>query len=87
VDETVWRMGQLTGQDACNDVRNAVEEEEFGDVECLDQHGEACCGDSDQGDYVYGADDIEDDVAWASQGLLKERHCFVLGGCMVILQA
>ena len=56
---------------------HAVEKEELGDVEGLDEHGEARCCDCGQGDDVQDTDDVEDDVAWASQGLLEERHCFV----------
>lgn len=53
---------------------DAVEEEEFGDVEGLNQHGEAGSYACRQGDYVDDADDVEDDVAWACQGPVEERH-------------
>lgn len=57
-----------------------IEEEEFGDDEGLDEHGEAGDDDREQGDDVEGADYVEDDVAWTSQWFLKERH-FCRGGC------
>lgn len=59
---------------------DAVKEEELGDVESLYQHSEACCDNSCQGDYVEYTDDLKDDVAWACQGLLEERHCLVMLG-------
>ena len=58
---------------------NTVEEEEFGDVEGFDEHGEAGRGNGGQADNVEDTDDVEDDVAWASQRLFEERHCFVIG--------
>ena len=54
---------------------DAVEEEEFGDVEGLDEHGEGGGRNGEEGDYVDDADDVEDDVAWTGQGLFEERHC------------
>lgn len=55
---------------------HTVEEEEFGDDEGLDEHREACTDAGDEGDDVHHPDNVEDDVAWASQGLfaLPERH-------------
>ena len=54
---------------------DAVEEEELRDDEGFDQHDEAACDDGEKGDYVHHAKDIEDDVAWSSQGAVEERHC------------
>ena len=53
---------------------DGVEEEEFGDLEGLDQHAEACGDNSDEGDDIADADDVEDDVAWAGQRALEEGH-------------
>lgn len=59
---------------------HTVEEEEFRDDEGLDQHDEASCDDGKKGDYIHHADDVEDEVAWTSQGSLEERHfCSVFG--------
>ena len=53
---------------------NGVKEEEFRDLEGLDQHTEACGDDGDERDDVADSDDVEDDVAWAGQRALEERH-------------
>lgn len=53
---------------------DAVEEEEFGDDESLDKHDQACCNNGEQDDDIAGAYDIENDVARAVEGFLKERH-------------
>jgi len=53
---------------------DAIEEEELGDDESLDEHGKACCNDCSENDYIASADDIEDDVASAIEGFLEERH-------------
>ena len=60
---------------------DAVEEEEFRDDEGLDEHDNAGCDDSQKGNYVHHADDVEDDVPRASHGVagstgaLEARHC------------
>ncbi len=69
-------LGRLTAQEAGDYVGDAVEKEEFRNVEGFDQHSEACCNNGGQSDYVYDADDLEDDVTWACQGFLEERHCY-----------
>ena len=55
---------------------HTVEEEEFGDDEGLDEHGEAGADTGQEREYVHDADGVEDDVAWASQRFLTfpERH-------------
>ena len=53
---------------------DGIKEEEFGDLEGLDEHTEACSDNSDEGDDVADADDVEDDVAWAGQRALEEGH-------------
>lgn len=77
--EMEGRMG-LTAQEGGNDVADRIEEEEFGDDEGLDEHGEAGNDHREQGDDVEGADYVEDYVAWTSQWFLKERH-FCSDGC------
>lgn len=67
-------IGGLTAQGCGDDVADCVEEEEFGDYECFDEHGEGGDNDGEEADDVHGADYVEDDVAWASQWFLKERH-------------
>lgn len=58
---------------------DTVEEEELGDYEGLDEHDEASCDDREKGNYIHHSDDVEDEVAWASQGTVEERHlCGVL---------
>ena len=53
---------------------NGVKEEEFRDLEGLDQHTEACGDNGDERDDVTDSDDVEDDVAWTGQRALEERH-------------
>ena len=69
------RLG-LTGEDGGDEMADAVEEEEFGDDEGFHEHGEAGTDAGEEGNDVHGADDVEDDVAWTSQGLFTfpERH-------------
>lgn len=57
---------------------NGVEEEEFGDLEGFDQHTEACGDDGDECDDIADADDVEDDVSWAGQRALEERHFVIV---------
>lgn len=70
----------LTAQKSGNNVADRIEEEEFGNDESLDEHGEASNDDGKEGDDVEGADYVEDDVAWTSQWFLEERH-FGRGDC------
>lgn len=70
------RKGRLTAQKTGDYVSDTVEKEEFGDVEGFDQHSEAGCNYGGQSDYVDDADNLEDDVTWACQGFLEERHCY-----------
>ena len=53
---------------------NGVKEEEFRDLEGLDQHTEACGDNGDERDDVADPDDVEDNVARASQRALEEWH-------------
>lgn len=55
---------------------HAIKEEEFRDDEGLHEHGEACADASEESDDIHGANGVEDDEAWAGQGLLSipERH-------------
>ena len=69
---------KLTAQERGNDMRAAIEEEEFGDLEGLDKHDGTSGHHGHQGDDVDGADDIEDNVAWASQSSLEKRHGVVV---------
>lgn len=71
----------LTAQGGGDDVADCVEEEEFGDDEGFDEHGEAGDDDGEQADDVHGSDDVEDDVAWTCQRFLEERHLECLGFC------
>lgn len=64
----------FTAQECSNDVADCVKEEEFGDDEGLDEHGEGGDDDGEEGDDVHGADDVEDDKAWTRQGFLEEGH-------------
>ena len=68
---------ELTTEEARDHVTDAVEEEEFGDVEGFDEHGETGGGDGGETDDVDDADDVEDEPGWARQGLLEEWHRFV----------
>ena len=47
---------------------DCVEEEEFADYECLDQHDHTSCANGKQSDDVHRTDDIENYVAWSCQG-------------------
>ncbi|KAL9592335.1 MAG: hypothetical protein Q9179_006818, partial [Wetmoreana sp. 5 TL-2023] len=60
--------------DGGDDVADGIEEEEFGDDEGFDEHGEASDDDGEETDDVQDADDIKDDVAWTSQWFPKEGH-------------
>lgn len=53
---------------------DSVEEEELGDYKCLDQHDSAGHDDSYESNNVHDTDNVEDDIAWPSQGFFKERH-------------
>ena len=53
---------------------NGVEEEEFRDLEGLNQHTEACGDNGDERNDVADSDDVEGDVAWAGQRALEEWH-------------
>ncbi len=46
----------------------------LGDVKCLDQHHPAGHNNHDERDDVHGAQDVENNVAWASQRLRSETH-------------
>lgn len=56
---------------------DGVKEEELGDYKCLNQHDRAGDDNRYQADNVQEADDVENDVAWPSQGSFKERHFWV----------
>lgn len=60
---------------------DCVEEEEFGDDEGFDEHGETGDDDGEEADDVHGSDDVEDDVAWTCQRFLEERHLGCFGFC------
>lgn len=77
------KMGEakLTAQGGGDDMADSVEEEEFGDDEGFDEHREGGDDDGEEADDVHGADDIQDDVAWTSQGFLEERHLASFGFC------
>ena len=53
---------------------DTVEEEEFGDDECLDKHDAAGGDDGCKANYVHDTKGVENDVAWTSQRAFKERH-------------
>ena len=53
-----------------------VEEEEFGNGKGANDHDDRGGDDGQQSDDVHGADDIEDDEAWAGEAFGRERHCF-----------
>ena len=74
-DSTTGRGGrELTAHTACDKMGDAVEEEEFRDDKGFDQHDEAGGDDGEEGDYIQHTEDVEDDVAWTSQGSVEERH-------------
>jgi hypothetical protein len=53
---------------------NAIEEEELGDDQGLDQHDKGCDDDREQADDVHRSDDVEDDIAGAREITLDEAH-------------
>ena len=53
---------------------DGIEEEEFRDDECLDEHGKGSDDNGEEADDVEGADDVEDYVAWTSQRFLEKGH-------------
>ncbi len=79
VNEKEGRKEALTAQGGGDDMADGVEEEEFGDDEGLDEHGEAGNDDGKEADNVHGADDVKDDVTWTCQRFLEERHLECLG--------
>lgn len=57
-----------------HDMANAVEEEELGDNEGLDEHDGACSDDGDESYDVHYADCVEYNVARPGQGAFEKRH-------------
>ena len=53
---------------------HSVEEEEFADNECLDQHHKGRRQDGEKAYDVANTNDVEDNVPWACQRTLEERH-------------
>ena len=53
---------------------DTVEEEEFGNDECLDEHAHAGCHDGEEDDDVADANGVQDDIAGAIKRFLEEWH-------------
>lgn len=53
---------------------DSVEEEELADNECLDKHHKGRRQDREKAYDVADTNAIEDNVAWACQRTLEERH-------------
>jgi len=50
-------------------VRDSVEEEEVGGLDCHDEHDPTCDYDREERDDVEGPKDVQDNVAWSALGL------------------
>ena len=64
---------------------HAVKEEEFGDLEGLDEHGKAGADAGQKSDYIYDTNGIENNVPWTRQRFLTlpERHLWRF--CLMVI--
>ena len=50
-------------------MRDSIEEEEVGGLDCHDKHDPTCYHDGEERDDVENSEDVQDDVAWATIGI------------------
>ena len=78
----VWLELGLTARNECDDMADSIKEEEMRIRVDLHQHHNAGCDDCKKADDVHDPNAIQDDVAWASERLWRERHLVGLVGCL-----
>lgn len=61
------REVELTARTRCDEVADAIEKEELGNDECLDQHDRTSGNNGNKTDDVHDADCVENYVTWTGQ--------------------
>lgn len=67
-------MGKLTADERDHGVSDGLEEEVTVQHVDLDQHDSTRCDYVEEDDDVECANDVQNDIPWASQGLSELRH-------------